>query len=73
MYWKDLGERVGWTFIQAFLAALPVAIVGADVDTAKGLLLAAVVAGGGAVLSLLKGLAARRVGLPDSASTAKNV
>lgn len=73
MYWRDLGERVGWTFAQAFLAALPVTVVGADVATAKAAVLSAVVAGAGAVLSLVKGLAARRVGLPDSASTARNV
>lgn len=64
---RDLGERVFWTFVQAFLSALTVpAILTGDVD----MLRAALLAGAAAVLSLLKGVAASKVGTPGTASTA---
>lgn len=57
-FWIDLAERALWTFVQAFLAAL----------TANGLNVvdvggweAAAIAGFGAVLSLLKSVAAHRL------------
>lgn len=57
-FWIDLLERMVWTFVQAFLAAL----------TANGLNIvdlggweAAAIAGLGAVLSLLKSVAAHRL------------
>jgi hypothetical protein len=70
-YLRDLIERATWTFTQAFASAL---IVGGvfDVNGIRNLSAwqAAALAGVASVLSLLKGLAAKFVGSPDSASTA---
>lgn len=64
---RDLAERVLWTFVQAFLGTLTVApIVDVDLPTVK----VAALAGAAAVLSLLKGVAASRLGTPGTASTA---
>lgn len=64
---RDLAERVSWTFVQAFLSALTVpAILTGDTDVLR----AALLAGAAAVLSLLKGVAASRIGTPGTASTA---
>lgn len=62
-YYKDLIERVAWTAIQAFLAVFMVG----NVNSAK----AGGIAAAAAVLSLLKGVAATRVGDPESAATLK--
>lgn len=74
LYLTDLGERVGWTFLQALGSAL---ILGGafdvtgiqDMSVWKSALLAAVAA----VLSLLKGIVAKAIGDRNSASTAPSV
>lgn len=58
-YLGDLAERVVWTAVQAFLSVFTVT----DLSTAK----AGLVAAAAAVLSLLKGIAARRFGDPNTA------
>ena len=68
VYYRDLGERVLATFVQGFIGSLVVAQI-AD----KEMYLAALGGGLAAVLSLGKGLLARKVGLPDSASLSKEV
>lgn len=72
-YVKDLAERAGWTFTQAALAVVPISVVGADWSTVKTVGVAAAVAGGAAVLSLVKGLVAKHVGDKPTASTAYGV
>lgn len=62
MPWKDIAERALWTFAQAFAAAL-FARGTLDIDTIQ----AAALAGAAAVLSLVKGLVASRIGSPDAA------
>jgi hypothetical protein len=59
-YLADLAERCVWTALQAFLSVFTVT----DLSTAK----AAGVAAAAAVLALLKGVAARRVGDRNSAA-----
>lgn len=58
--YKDLLERVIWTFIQALAASS--AVVGLDLDSLK-------IAGGGAILSVLKGLGATKIGDGNTAAT----
>lgn len=58
---KDIMERVFWTAVQAFLAVFVVT----DVTSAK----AAGVAALAAAISAVKGLAATKVGDPQSAAT----
>ena len=58
--WADAGERAAWTFVQGALAAAPVGPVN-DWTALRSAAVVMGVAGGAAVLSLLKGmLAARR-------------
>jgi hypothetical protein len=59
-YIKDLLERVVVTFVEAFLAVFVVT----DVNSAK----AAAVAGAAAVLSLIKGLVAKKAADQNTAS-----
>jgi hypothetical protein len=61
-YLRDLLERVVSTFAMAFLGAISVG--GMSIGNAKTALLAAVAA----VLSLAKGLIAKRIGSNDTAS-----
>lgn len=70
----DAGERVGWTFAQAAIAAggseaLAVGIVDADGSVLRG----ALVGGLAAVLSAVKTIAAKRVGNPHDASTRRTL
>lgn len=51
--WKDLLERVGWTFAQAFLGVFATASL-ADLNAAKTAAVAGVAAGVAAVLSVIK-------------------
>lgn len=60
---KDIIERVFWTAVQAFLAVFVVT----DVTSAK----AAGVAALAAAISAVKGIAATRVGDPESAALMK--
>lgn len=63
---RDATERVAWTFVQGALAAVPVeALATGDVTV----LTAAATGGVAAVLSLLKTIAAKKVGDPHSAAT----
>jgi hypothetical protein len=64
-WFRDAAERAVSTFAQSFLS-----VIGGDALNVWhfGWKTAAGVAVGGAVLSLLKSLAARRVGDPESAS-----
>lgn len=70
-YARDLAERVLWTFLAAAggvaLAAGPADLLHATVWETAG------AAGIAAVVSLVKGLVARYVGEPNSASTAPRV
>lgn len=67
-YAKDLAERAGWTFAQAAASTVTAAQLTSWHET-KSVAVAACVAGGAAVLSLVKGvLAGTRTG---SASTVK--
>jgi hypothetical protein len=62
---RDTAERVTWTFVQGAIGAVPVQqIVSGDIDA----LTSAAVGGAAAVLSLLKAVAARKVGDPDTAA-----
>lgn len=66
----DLVERAGFTFGQAFVASFSVAQVGSSGEV-KQAALAAAVAGGAAVLSLLKGvLAGIRTGTASAVKAA---
>lgn len=70
---RDLVERVAWTFAQAFLGAitLPALVdIVSGGEAAMPTLHAALLAGAAAVLSMLKGVAASRLGTPGTASTA---
>jgi hypothetical protein len=68
VYWKDLAERVVVTFIQGTLGSLVVTEL-----SGKDMWLAAAGGGVAAVASLLKGLVAKRIGSPDSASMTSDV
>jgi hypothetical protein len=68
-YLLDVGERVFWTFLQAFLGLL---VVGGAFDVANvadiGIYQSAAVGGAAAVLSLLKSTVASFVGKSDTAA-----
>jgi hypothetical protein len=59
--YKDIIERAMWTAVQSFLAVFTVA----DLSTTK----TASIAGAGALIAALKGLAASKLGDPNNAST----
>jgi len=56
-YAKDLGERAGWTFVQGAASTFAVAQL-SSFNELKSAAIAAGVAGGAAVLSLVKGVLA---------------
>lgn len=62
-YLIDLGERVGATFLFAFLSALSFT----DLSTSRD----AIIAGAAAAATVLKGALARFVGDPESAGLLK--
>ncbi len=74
---RDLAERVGATFVMAFLALYlpPLLMDGAAVENLADLsvLSKAATAGVAAMLSLIKGLLAQRYGNPESASLVRDV
>lgn len=64
-FYADLGERALRTFVQAALGVIAADLAGVtSLDTAKGVLIAAIAAGFSAVMSLIS----RNVGPADSAS-----
>lgn len=63
LYFRDLAERVASTFLQGFAGAVVITELN-DLEMYK----AAAVAGIAAVVSLAKGLVAKKVGNNDSAS-----
>lgn len=63
-YLTDLMERVAWTAVQAGLGLVTVESL--HVPTAYAALVAA-------ALAVVKGVVARHVGSPDSASTARDI
>lgn len=65
-FWKDVTERVIWTFAQAFLGAY-------TVTGGKKAAESAAIAGVAAVIALLKGIAAHKIGDPNSASTVPSI
>ena len=71
VYWKDLAERVLMTAVQAFVGAIVITDV-ADL-TDQTMWTSAAMAGVAAAVSLVKGLLAKGVGLPASASFMKDV
>jgi hypothetical protein len=63
---RDTAERVAWTFVQGAVGAVPVQqLATGDIDA----LTSAAVGGAAAVLALVKAIAARKVGDPQTAST----
>jgi hypothetical protein len=65
-YWKDLAERCIWTFVQAFLGAW-------TITGGRKAAESAAIAGVAAVLAVIKGFAAHKIGDPDSASTVPTI
>lgn len=57
--WADTGRRAAWTFLQGALAAAPVGPVN-DWSALRSAAVVMGVAGGAAVLSLLKGMVVSR-------------
>lgn len=68
---RDLVERVGSTYLQAFLGLLLASGFGVDGVLDLSVLRRAAIAAIPAALSLIKGLVARTVGDKESASLAK--
>jgi hypothetical protein len=68
MDWKNILSRAAWTFVQAALSTFVAAEVALDVDSLKSVAVAAVVAGGSALLSFLKTLAAEQLAKHNAAS-----
>jgi hypothetical protein len=61
---RDIAERMAWTFAETFSGSLLAApMLRLDIST----LTAAALAGAAAVLAVLKGLAASKVGEPNAA------
>ena len=55
---KDMLERTGWTFVEAFIGALTVApLVGVEAETLQ----LAALAGGGAALAVIKTYAKKKI------------
>lgn len=67
---RDLAERVGATYVQAFLGLLLASGFGVDGTVELSVVVKAAIAAIPAALSLLKGLLARSVGDRESASLA---
>ncbi len=63
MNWKDIFERMVWTFVQAFAASL---VVGAIRTDGVDLLIDAYVAGSAAALSFIKTVAQERIKTLDT-------
>lgn len=63
VYWKDLRERVLWTFVEGFAGSIVITEL-----SDQSMWLAALGGGAAAVIALLKGLTAKHVGNEESAS-----
>lgn len=72
-FWKDFSERAFNTFWQGAGVVLVAAPPTTDWSALKSIGAAALVGGGGAVLSMAKSLAFRKSGVVNSASAAKRV
>lgn len=59
--WTDILERLLWTFVEGFVGALPVISVIADLQAEHLFANAAIVGGGGALISFVKNLARERL------------
>jgi hypothetical protein len=70
LWLRDTLERALWTFVQGALAVVPVELLASGDLTAAN---AAFVGGVAAVLSLVKSVAATKIGDPHSASTSGQV
>jgi len=66
---RDTIERVAWTFTQGALGTVAIESLAAGNPSAWT---AALVGGIAAVLSLLKAVAARHIGYPDTAATLRS-
>lgn len=72
-FWNDFRERAIATFWQGAIPVLIVAQPTTDWSQIKVVIWAAIVGGGGAVLSMAKSLWARNRGIRNSASVSENV
>jgi hypothetical protein len=72
-FWQDVRERALSTFWQGAVPVLVAAPPATDWSGAKTVGWAAIVGGGGAILSLAKSLYARNKGVKNSASLTKRV
>ncbi len=72
-FWKDLRERALSTFWQGAVPIVVAAAPATDWSEAKTIGWAAVVGGGGAVLSMVKSIAYRNRGVLNSASASDKV
>lgn len=61
MDWKNILTRAAWTFVQAALSTFVAVEVAFDVASIKAALVASAVAGGAALLSFVKTVAAEQL------------
>jgi len=59
--WYDILERAGWTFVQSFLGAFPIAGIGTDLAAWKAAALSGLAAGVAALISFVKNVAKQRL------------
>lgn len=64
--WVDILDKLVWTFVEGFLGSLPVISVIADLQTEHLFANAAIIGGGGAVVSFLKNFAKERLAVRRS-------
>lgn len=72
-FWKDVRERALSTFWQGAVPILVAAPPATDWSGAKTIAWAAIVGGGGAILSMAKSLIVRNRGVKNSASSSTKV
>jgi hypothetical protein len=73
VFWKDFRERAWSTFWQAFVASLAGAHATTNWSELGKILVAGVVAGIAAMLSMAKSIVVRNRGVKNSASSSKSV
>lgn len=59
--WLDILERAVWTFVEGFLSSLPVITAITDLQAGHLFANAAIVGGGGSLISFVKNLARERL------------